>query len=176
MKNTSGRIRRLLALLVLATLALVGTASAASAAPYGTNTVSVSVSETTSPSGQVTVTVTISDGLANTVYTVVLHSTPTTLGMLTTDASGNASGSFAIPAGFTGAHEVLVTAAGSSSAAASTGINLPASGSSSTTTGGSGDLAFTGAAVIGLGVLAVALLGAGGMLLFVGRRRVERAS
>lgn len=41
--------------------------------------------------------ITITEGEKNTVYTVVLHSTPVMLDTLTTDANGTASGSFVAP-------------------------------------------------------------------------------
>lgn len=122
-----GAFLTMLSCLVLTGVALIGGASAANAAPYGTNTVGVTVSVTVNSAGPVTLNVTLFDGLANTMYTVVLHSNPVTLGTLTADASGNASGSFAAPAGFSGAHEVIVTANGTTASSGSTEIMLPAS-------------------------------------------------
>jgi hypothetical protein len=178
MNTTSGRIRRLLAAFFLVSLTLLGTAgisAPAQAAPYGT-TISITITFTTNAQGQEVVTITITKGGKTRVYKIIIHSVAQTLGTIATDANGNASGGFAVPAGFSGSHsiEVLDTVTGVST---STSVALPMSGGStsggSTSTGGSGSggLPNTGAAVIGLGALAITFLAAGGGLLVAGRRR-----
>lgn len=173
MKNSSSLIRRLLAIFAMVSLTLVGTAVAsntAEAAPYGAGA-SITVTFGTNSQGQEIVTVTISNGEPNTVYEVQIHSTPVTLGTITTDANGNGTGTFVVPAGFSGSHTIVVinTKTGQ---ATSTAVDVPASGSSTPVTGGSSSgLPNTGAAILGVGVLALAFLAGGGLLLMFGRKR-----
>lgn len=178
MKNTP-LLRRLLAIFAMVSLTLLGSAvasNAADAAPYG-GSMSVTVTFGTNSSGQETVTVTITNGAAVRTYKIELQSTSAVLGFITTNASGNGSGTFVLPAGVTGPQNILVidTVTGQVTSVA---VDVPASGgatpvSSTGSSGGSssGGLPNTGAAILGVGVLAVAFLLGGGLLLAVGRRR-----
>jgi hypothetical protein len=189
---------------MLVAVALVATTATADAGAVRTSRVtavqaaapeqpSISITITINAQGQTVVTIVVTAEGAFITFTVILHSDAVTLGSFTTDAQGNGGGDFAIPAGFTGAHsiELVNTKTGVSSFqavqlpdAATTNQNAgvgavnatPIAGAGATppSTSGNDGLAFTGAAVVGIGVLAVLLLGAGGILLIMGRRRNER--
>lgn len=121
-----------------------GTASASPGiAQYGPGacTASASVSPSTvAPGGKITVT--ISGTCANETFTVTLHSTPVTLGTVTTNSAGSGSGTFTIPSntsagthtitvsdvsGNSGSATVVVT--GATGAANPTSTKLPVTGS-----------------------------------------------
>lgn len=174
MKNSSALIRRLLAIFAMVSLTLLGTAVAtntAEAAPYN-NSISITVTFGTNSQGQEVVTVTISHGAANRTYKIVIHSTPQTLGFITTDASGNGAGTFLVPAGFSGSHSIQVIDTVTGATVGSVPVDVPASGGATPISGGSsGGLPNTGAAILGVGVLALAFLAGGGLLLMVGRKR-----
>ena len=177
MKNSSALVRRLLALFAMVSLTLLGTAVAtntAEAAPYGGG-ISVTVTFGTNSSGQETVTVAITNGAANRTYRIELQSTSAVLGTITTNASGNGTGTFVLPAGSGGPQTILVIDTVTGATVASVPVDVPASGGatpiSSGSSGSSGGLPNTGAAILGVGVLALAFLAGGGLLLMVGHKR-----
>ena len=107
--------------------------------------------------------------------TLVLHSTPVTLGTAPADSQGAFSTSVIIPADTTPGNHTIVGTGNTSGLTATTSIVVvSATTTGGTSTGGSsggGSLAFTGAdiaAMAGVGAIALAL---GGMLVFAGRRR-----
>jgi len=106
--------------------------------------------------------------------TLVLYSTPVTLGTTTADPQGSFSTTVTIPANTTPGNHTIVATGNTSGRTASTSIVVTsATTTGGTSTGGSsgGGLAFTGAhiaAMAGVGAIALAL---GGMLVFAGRRR-----
>jgi hypothetical protein len=122
---------------------------------------------TTPPGGQLLVTG--ENFVPNELITLVLHSTPVTLGTTTSTATGTFSTEVTIPADTTpGAHTIVAT--GASGDFATTDITVAATTPIPVTATSSG-LAFTGAdiaALSGVGAVALAL---GGMLILAGRRR-----
>ena len=131
--------------------------------PYGSGTTDASVSETNPNPGDA-ITVEMTGCNPGDTVTVVLHSDPVTLGTMTANASGVATGTFTIPAGFSGAHTIVVT---DNQTGISRSIAITIGGAASS----SGALPSTGTAVIAFGVLAAILLGSGGLILLLGRRR-----
>ena len=98
----------------------------------------------------------------------VLHSVPFTLAPAVTDASGNFATTVALPMGFTGVHTISSTGATTGRTAT---VTITIGGTTTAAAPTSNGLAFTGAAVIGIGSLAVLLLVGGGLMLFASRRR-----
>lgn len=139
-----------------------------SIAEYGPGacTASASVSPSTvSPGGSVTVT--ISGTCANETFTVTLHSTPVTLGTITTNASGSGSGTFTIPSNTAaGTHTITVSDVSGNSGTAT----LVVTGATTATTTASG-LPTTGTDAAALGVIGAAAVGAGGLLVLGARKR-----
>lgn len=137
-----------------------------SIAQYGpgacTATASVSPS-TVAPGGSITVT--ISGTCANETFTVTLHSTPVTLGTITTNASGAGSGTFTIPANTpAGTHTITVSDVSGNSGSAT----LVVTGAAGTST----NLPLTGTNdAIPLGVIGAAAVGTGGLLVLSVRKR-----
>jgi hypothetical protein len=109
--------------------------------------------------------------------TLVLFSTPVTLGTVPTDSQGSFSVPETLPAGTALGNHTIVGTGNTSGLSATTSIVVVAAGtataSSASSSGSStsGSLAFTGAdiaALAGVGAISLAL---GGMLVFAGRRR-----
>jgi hypothetical protein len=144
----------------------------------------------TAPGGSFTVT---SDGWqTDAKVTVTLHSTPASLGTLTSDGTGKVAGAFTVPAGFDpGAHTVQLDGTGSEGSAKTVSIPLTVvassgggttptgtpSGTNAVTTGVStgGTLPFTGADSRDLASAALLVLALGVFLLSF-RTRPERES
>jgi LPXTG-motif cell wall-anchored protein len=178
MNGTATTARRrlgplVLAMLVLAMLVQATAAGTAGAAPYST-TVSVTIAFSTNAQGQQTVPITITNGVPHRSYEIIIHSTPRSLGTITTDGNGNGSATFIVPAGFTGSHSVevrdAVTGHSTSTAVALTHVDTGAPASTSGKASGDG-LPNTGAAALGVGALVLVLLAAGAALYLTGRRR-----
>jgi hypothetical protein len=163
----AARTRRLTAALTALLALLVGAAAFAAssaASPYSTQaTLSVS---TQNPAMGATLTVSGSGYTPTEQVNLTLHSQTYNLGSATTDASGDFSTTVTLPAGVSGSHTITGTAA-TSGMTASVSVTIGSSAGG----GGSGDLAFTGAAVLGIGGIGVALLISGGVLLLAGQRR-----
>ncbi|HSY16477.1 MAG TPA: hypothetical protein VK816_10840 [Jatrophihabitantaceae bacterium] len=182
--NAFRRLAIALTAVIAAAMLLGGFAAAASATatyPPATPT-STPTSDTgagtitaanTNPSPGGTDSVTATGFLPGETASFDLHSVVVHLGDSTVDAAGNATLSFTIPSSFSGAHTVTVTGL-TSGRVQSIGINV--GGSSSGSSSSSGSLAFTGAAVVGLTVLAVILLGGGIAMVVVGRRRTPTST
>lgn len=173
-------LTRLLGPLALVLAAVTVPAAAASAVPaYGPTGCSVSIIiQPTGPlhrdeSFTVTIRSTCGAGVG---FTVEIHSVTDTLGTLTTDSSGSASGSFVVPTNLPdGDHTVTVSSQfGSASSApvvVSGGPFTGTSGSAPLPSGSSSELPFTGADItagVGVAAGAVAL---GGLLVLTSRRR-----
>jgi LPXTG-motif cell wall-anchored protein len=105
------------------------------------------------------------------VVTLVMHSTPTTIGTFTADANGVVTAEFTLPAGTPAGTHTLVFD-GTVTHFEET-LTVTASG---TTAAASGDLAYTGASVTVPLVLGGALVLAGGGALLASRRRTTGAS
>jgi hypothetical protein len=155
-------------LLASVILALAGPAVAA---PYGTTTLTVTVSNTNpSPGGPVTVTVT--GASPGDPVIIDVDSAPIRIGVFTANPNGVASGLVAIPCGLSGAHDIVAIDGSASASAAITVGSSAAIGECAAST----ILASTGVDVEGLSALALSLLSSGGLLLCFGRRRVGRSS
>lgn len=147
---------------MFAAVALAGPANA----DYPSTTPSSSVGDETPAVGG---TVTVSgSGYAPGERVTIKLSGGATLGTATANSSGAFSMSVKLPAGVTGAQTIVFTGA-TSGRTSSTSIVVGGVGSGSTTTGGT--LAFTGAAVIAIGSLAILLVIGGGLMMLAGRRR-----
>lgn len=151
---------------------------------------SASVSPTTvAPGGSFTLTTSGWRALAT--LTAVLHSDPVTLGTMTADASGAASGVFSIPAGTAlGAHSITVsgtdpagsdrtvtvsiTVASATSSSLSSSASSSSGGSSSSSGSSSSGLSRTGATIGRTISLALVFLGIGFIL--YGRTRRSRTA
>ncbi len=153
---------------VLAVIGLVIAAASlgmpASAYPTGTAP-KIALSTDTIPAGD-SLTVTGQNFTPNSSADLSLHSSPVSLGSVTTDGNGEFSAVVTIPSDTTvGAHtiEAVDTPTGDVAVAPLT-----------VTAGGGGTpppLGGTGVAVIGIGALGVVLLVGGGLMLMAGRRR-----
>ncbi|MBN9619131.1 MAG: hypothetical protein J0H43_05295, partial [Actinobacteria bacterium] len=148
--------RLVMGLIAVISLAMFGFASSADAAPY-TNNLSCTVSIGTAAPGA-SITISCNGAGGSDTITIVLHSTPVTLGTITANSSGVASGSVTIPTDTpAGTHTLILT----DSNGHSTSIPLTI-GSGSTTGSGSGGstgggLSSTGVAVISIGGLGALL-------------------
>jgi len=163
--TTTRRIATLITMLAAIGLAAVTFSSNAGAYPPGTApTLSVG---TTTPVAGGSLTVGGTGLGSNLPGTITLHSAVVTLGSFTTDSSGSFTATVTIPSDVSGTHTLVAA-----TSVASTSITLNIGGTAPPNGGGKpGGIAFTGAAVIGVGFLGVALLVGGGILLFAGRRR-----
>ena len=134
---------------------------------------SVAVTGDLVPGGRITV---IGSDLAPGVddFAVELHSTPQTLGSVTTDGDGGFTFTGTIPAATpAGAHSIVVTIDGVEVARASITVAAAGSGAASANAG----LASTGAPFVDLlGWLALALIAAGGAAYGIVRVRARRVS
>jgi hypothetical protein len=159
---------------------ILGWASPASAtAAYGPVVCSESASispSTVAPGGSFTLSLT--GGCANDTFTVVLHSSPVTLGTITTNASGSGSAGFSVPANTAGGDHT-VTAADASGNSASVAIVITAAATAVTAAPAAAakhPLPFTGAQIAGLVAAGAVAIGLGGLLVLVTRRRKARFS
>lgn len=163
-----GRIFGTLALTAAAVVAPI-LGSAASAVPaYGPGacTVTVSVTPPTVAAGG-SVTVTLSGTCGNETFTVTLHSTPVTLGTVTTNASGSGSGTFTIPSNTTsGSHTITVSDVSGNSGSASITVTGGTSGGTTST-----GLPTTGTDVGLVGGIGAAAVATGGLLVLAARKR-----
>lgn len=172
--------RKLMRIAAIATLSLTAVLWATPAFAYGPNAPSLGANTNvvTATVGGGPITITGSNYQPGETVTLVLFSTPVTLGTSgPTDATGGFSLAVTIPAGTAvGAHTIVGTgnSIGDTASTAITVVSASAGGAASVTgnsgTSG-GSLAFTGsdiAALAGVGAISLAL---GGMLVFAGRRR-----
>jgi hypothetical protein len=164
----SVRSRPILA--ALATIAVALTAASfagpANAAPYTRQpTLSINVQ---TPAVGATVVLTGAGYLPGVQVTVTLHTAVTTLGSVTSDASGGFTKSVTLPAGVSGTHTIVGAGTGSNDSAS---VTITIGGSSGGGTGGGGGLSSTGVAVVSIGTVGIALLIGGGLMLLAGRRR-----
>lgn len=151
----------------VAVVAVLGLGVATPAFAYGPNAAVITTSTSVAgPGGSLTVFG--SSFVPGETITLVLHSTPVTLGTTTADASGSFSTNVTIPSDTPpGAHKLIAT--GSSGDSSTTALTV--TGGTATVAVATPDLPFTGAdiaAVSGVGAIALAL---GGVLLLAGRRR-----
>jgi hypothetical protein len=169
--------RRIAALFAVLGLLLAPLAFASSASAYPAVSVSVTVSTTSpGPGATITVSVKVAPG---TIVNWTLHTQTYALGTSTADASGEASLTATLPAGVTGCHTIEADDAATGTVIGSTALSIggtcsadgtftPANSSSNNKD--SNDLAYTGAAVAGLGGLGLLLLIGGGIMLMTGKR------
>ena len=162
-KRTSAALVAVLGLIMTA----VAFAGPASAAPY-VDQARISASTQTPAAGS-SFTLTGSGFGAN--ETVVNTLDGITLASARTDASGNFSVTIKLPAGVTGTRTILSRGVVSGHTATISIRIGAANAASGVVTGGSGGLARTGAAVIGIGALGGLLLFGGGAMVLAGRRR-----
>ncbi len=153
-------------------------AGSASAAPY-TRAPVLSVS-TQAPTVGATVNFSGSGYLPGVVVNLTLQPGAYDLGSVTPDRSGSFSTLITLPAGVSGSHTVVGAGAAPNDTASTTlviGVSAAGGGSAGGGGGGgSGGLPNTGAAVIGLGALGLALSVGGALMLFAGKRRSVRAA
>ena len=147
---------------MFAAVALAGPASA-----YG-SPVGSSVSDQTPAAGS-SFTVRGTGFAAGEKVTIKLSS-GASLGTATADSSGAFSFSVKLPSGVTGAQTIVFTGA-TSGKTSSQAITVGAVSASTGSTATGGTLAFTGAAVMALGSLAILLVVGGGLMMLAGRRR-----
>lgn len=177
--------RKLMRFVAAAALSLVGLFWASPAFAYGPTgpTIGTNINVVTATAGGASIVVTGANYQPGETVTLVLFSTPVTLGTSgPTDASGSFSLAVTIPAGTpVGAHTIVGTgnSIGDSASTAITVVSASA-GTAASVSGNSGtsggSLAFTGsdiAATAGVGAIAIAL---GGMLVMAGRRRRATAN
>ena len=151
-------------------------ASEASAAPgvlgaYGPVTCTVTISITPSTVGLgATITITISGNCGNDTFTIVLHSSPVTLGTISTNASGSGTGSFTVPTSTSpGTHTITATDPSGNSASAT--ITVTGAAATTATTTSSAALPFTGANAAGTAAIGAGVLCVGGLLVLGARKR-----
>jgi len=150
-------------------IAMVAFAFPASAAPYATAP-ATSVSDQSPAAGSSlefcgsgfspgeTVTIALDNG--------------TTFPSVTADSSGAFCTTLVLGASLSGTHTVLATGT-TSDGTSSTTIQVAADAASAGNTTNNGELAFTGAAVAGMGALGALLLVGGSLMVFAGRRRKD---
>lgn len=167
--------RRAVATLLAVLLAVAGLVgllsmrSSASADPYPpTSGCTISSSDTTVTGGQ-TLTVTGSGFPANAAVTLTVHSTPTPLGSVHTDANGGFTDTVTIPASVTGDDHIIVASSGSLTCQFDP--TAQSSGGSATGSSNSGTPASTGFATLTATGVALALLAGGLAFVLIGRRR-----
>lgn len=142
-------------------------AAASDAAPYISQpTLSVS---TQNPTEGASLGVSGAGYGANEQVNLTLQSATYNLGSAMTDGSGSFSTTVTLPAGVTGTHTIVGVGA-TYADVASVGIVISAA-TGGGGGGGGGGLPNTGAAVMGLGGVGVALLLGGGLMLLAGKRR-----
>jgi titin len=177
--------RKVIRIAAVAALAMVGLFWASPAFAYGPTgpSLGTNINVVNTTTGGASITISGSNYQPGETVTLVLFSTPVTLGTSgPTDATGSFSMPVTIPTGTPlGAHTIVGTgnAIGDSASTAITVVSASAGTAavitpSSGTSGGS--LAFTGsdiAALTGVGAISLAL---GGMLVFAGRRRRATSS
>ncbi|MEP7193833.1 MAG: hypothetical protein ABI903_13315 [Actinomycetota bacterium] len=151
-------------------VAMVAFASPSSAAPYTTQpTTSVS---NQNPVAGGTVTFSGSGFLAGETITITLDN-GTTFPSVVADASGAFSTTLTLSASLSGTHTLTATGA-TSGRTSSTTIQVAAASANAGVVPSSGGLAFTGAAVVGIGALgALLLVGGAAMVLATRRRKVN---
>lgn len=163
------RVSAVIVALGAALLAVVVGASTAQAAPYS-NQIVCSVSDSTPPEHS-TLTISCTGFNAHVLVHIKLHTAVYNLGSATTDGSGAFSRPITLPDGVTGPHTLTVNDPISGDTG-SVPIVIGGSGTGGGSTGGGGGITSnTGVAVLGIGTLGVALLAAGGVMLYTGRRR-----
>lgn len=169
------------AALAVAPLTLAPSANAA--APYVTAP-TLALSTTTPPCAG-TLTVTGSGFVPGSTVTLTLHSTVTSLGSVVVNANGSFTKTVTLPAGVSGTHTIVAegppTATNSNRAEATITIGVCPTTTPTTpvTTPppspaappSKPSLAFTGVQIFGMVALVVVLLGIGGGLVYMGRRR-----
>ena len=166
-------MHKLMRIVAMVAISIGGVLWASPAFAYGPGATTISTNISTVGAGG-SLIVTGSGFQPGETVTLVLHSTPVTLGTTPADSQGAFSTSVIIPADTTPGNHTIVGTGNTSGSTATTSIVV----TSATTTGGTsnsgssgGGLAFTGAhiaAMAGVGAIALAL---GGMLVFAGRRR-----
>jgi hypothetical protein len=165
--------RKLVRIVAMVAISIGGVLWASPAFAYGPGATTISTNISTVGAGG-SLIVTGSGFQPGETITLVLHSTPVTLGTTPADSQGSFSTTVTIPADTTpGNHTIIATGNTSGSTASTSIVVVSATTSGGTSTSGSsgGGLAFTGAhiaAMAGVGAIALAL---GGMLVFAGRRR-----
>jgi hypothetical protein len=177
MAPSSRRLRTFLAMALLIGAAAVGLAGPAGAsgprmAPYGATTITFTVSTTNPTPGQGIIGTVTQAGPGDSID-IVIDSTPIMLARLVADPNGEASTTLAIPCDFTGAHTIVATDRVTGASAA-----VPVTVASATSAFGclvaSKTLATTGTDVIAIGASALGLLAAGGLVIYVSRRRPKQ--
>ena len=158
-------------------------ASALSIAAYGPTgcTETMTLNPTTLPAGM-SITVTLAGTGVNDNFAIVIAGVPGALGTIHTDAAGNGSATFVVPASTTtGAHTMVATDAVGCNASAPFTATAPTTGSGSGAGAGSGtagsagtggnSLAFTGTDAVAATALGAGALCVGGLLVLSSRKR-----
>jgi hypothetical protein len=169
------RLRTLLAL-VVASIGLLIAAPAASAVAYPPTTCPTLSVSTTTPLAGATITVTGSNFTPGANITLELHTTTYVLAHVTASASGAFSASVTMPAGVTGAHDIVATGGASvpgCPASPVQAIDLQAGAQATGVAGGGGGggTAFTGVDVLLLLAVAGGLVAIGVAFNSGGKRR-----
>jgi hypothetical protein len=157
-------------LALFSVVALLGLGISTPAFAYGPNAASINTNATAVPPGG-SLTVSGNNFFPGGSVSIVLHSTPVSVGGATVNANGSFSVSVSIPSATPpGAHTII--ASDSEGDSASTGLTVTGSSAGGATPAtATPDLPFSGAdiaALSGVGAIALAL---GGMLILTSRRR-----
>jgi hypothetical protein len=185
-KTSTARIRRTTAAVIVWALAMAivglsgrAQAAPASTAPYASNApgVNITINVTVVNIGG-TVNLTLVGAVAGHDINFYIHSKEVYLATHRANSHGVVSAALTIPSSFTG-HHTIVARDPLNGQSWSTSLTIASSGAASSTSGSgsgtNGGLPNTGAAVLGLGVLALILVFGGATLLLMGRRRVRSA-
>src|SRR5450631_3956419 len=152
-------------------IAMVAFATPSNAASYTTQpTTSVS---NQAPAAGGTITFSGSGFLAGETITIKLDN-GTTFPSVVANAAGAFSTTITLSAGLSGTHTLTATGT-TSGRTSSTTIQVAAASANAGVTPSTGGLAFTGAAVVGIGALGALLLVGGAALVLAGRRRKVNA-
>jgi len=166
-------VHKLVRIVAMVAISIGGVLWASPAFAYGPNATTIST-DTSTVGVEGSLIVTGSGFKPGETVTLVLHSTPVTLGTTTADSQGSFSTTVTIPADTTPSNHTIIATGNTSGSTSSTSIvvvSATTSGGTSNSGSSGGGLAFTGAhiaAMAGVGAIALAL---GGMLVFAGRRR-----
>jgi hypothetical protein len=152
-------------------IAMVAFATPSNAAPYTTQP-TTSVSDQTPAAGG-TITFSGSGFLPGETITITLDN-GTTFPSVVANAAGAFSTTITLSAGLSGTHTLTATGT-TSGRTSSTTIQVAAASANAGVAPSTGGLAFTGAAVVGIGALGALLLVGGAAMVLAGRRRKVNA-
>lgn len=164
------------AITLAAGAASVALAAPASAAPYppGSTTTTTISNNTIVAGGNVTINV-FNLAPGSTLYMYIFSSPVQIGGPVTVGSNGSATITGTVPSNYSGSHTIQVQTT-SGEVVASYVVNIVSSGTSGSGSGSGGSLAYTGAAVAGIGGLGVALVAGGIFFVVAGRKRTGKTT